>query len=259
MRSIAQHAVQDYKDVETSPIASTCSYTPDPKDSLSVVNANAYRAFLLTIAALDFSEGKYQKVAERNLNFVIESQNPDGSWCYAKDGKRNFIDHFHTCFVLKALAKIEILTNDPKCTAAIERGVRYYASNLFDERGIPRPFSRPPRLTVYRRELYDYAECVNLATLLRGRFPELDEILAAVLHQILTLWQNPDGSFRSRHLLVGWDDTPMHRWAQSQMFRSLCFLLREDISKDAIGSGSFDSQQASESSSTSSAQTCGRS
>jgi hypothetical protein len=73
--------------------------------------------------------------------------------------------------------------------------------------------------------LYDYAECVNLAALLRGRFQQLDEILATVLDELLTVWQKPDGSFRSRQLLLGWDDTPMHRWAQSQMFRSLCLLL----------------------------------
>ena len=173
MQSIAQHALEDYKDLETSPSASTCSYTPDPKDSVGVINANAYRAFLLMSAAVDFSEGKYRKVAERNLNFVIESQNPDGSWFYANDGKRDFTDHFHTCFVLKALAKIEALTGDPKCTEAIERGISYYVTSLFDERGLPRPFSRAPRLTVYRRELYDYAECVNLAILLTGRFPSL--------------------------------------------------------------------------------------
>ncbi len=45
---------------------------------------------------------------------------------------------------------------------AIERGVGYYVDNLFDERGMPKPFSRPPRLIVYRRELYDYAECMDL-------------------------------------------------------------------------------------------------
>ena len=247
MRSIAQHALQDYKDLETSPSASTCSYTPDPQDSLSVVNANAYRAFLLTSAGLDFSEQKYRRIAERNLNFVIEAQNPDGSWHYANDGQRHFIDHFHTCFVLKALVKIEMLTGDPKCTQAIERGVRYYVRNLFDERGLPKPFSRPPRLTVYRRELYDYAECVNLALLLRGRSPELDDILPIVLNQILAVWQQPDGSFRSRQLLLGWDNTPMHRWGQSQMFRSLCFLLREKTMEDAFvasHSGGFDSEQA---------------
>jgi len=225
MESIAQHALHDYKDLETSPRASTCSYTPDPKHSVGVINANAYRAFLLMSAAADLANDRFRTVAERNLNFVIESQNPDGSWYYANDGKRDFTDHFHTCFVLKALAKIEALSGNGPCTRAIEHGIGYYVASLFDDRGLPRPFSRAPRLTVYRRELYDYAECVNLAVLLRGRFPRLDAILSVVLGEILAVWQKPDGSFRSRQLRLGWDNTPMHRWAQSQMFRSLCFLL----------------------------------
>jgi hypothetical protein len=232
MRSIAEHGANDYQDIETSATASTCSYTPDPRDSVRVVNANAYRAFLLTRAAIDFSEDRYREIAARNLNFVLDAQNPDGSWCYANDGQRHFVDHFHTCFVMKALAKIEALTGDAKCTAAIERGVGYYVTNLFDEHSSPKPFSCPPRLIVYRRELYDYAECVNLAILLRGRFPKLDSILLAVTGEILKVWQRPDGCFRSRELLLGWDNTPMHRWAQSQMFRSLCFLLHEETVKE---------------------------
>ncbi len=225
MLSIAQHALLDYRDIETSPRAASCTYTPSPDDPGRVVNASAYRASLLMRAALDFSEDKYREAAERNMNFVLESQNPDGSWYYAIDGRRDFVDHFHTCFVLKALAKIETLTGESRCTEAIERGVAYYVSHLFDEQRLPKPFSRSPRLTVYRRELYDYAECLNLATLLRGRFPELDAIVVAVLRDVLDRWQRPDGAFRSRQLLLGWDNVPMHRWAQSQMFRSLSFLL----------------------------------
>src|SRR5258708_39732282 len=141
------------------------------------------------------------------------------------DGARDFVDHFHTCFVMKALAKIEALTGHPGCTSALQRGVDYYVKNLFDEKGLPKPFSRRPRLTVYRRELYDYAESINLSILLRGRFPRLDENLNIVLHDIMTNWQRGDGSFRSRQLLLGWDNTPMHRWAASQLFRSLCLLL----------------------------------
>jgi hypothetical protein len=226
MRSIAQHALQDYQDFQTSPTASTCSYTPEPDDPRGVVNASAYRAFLLTRAALDFSEEKYLKVAERNLTFVIESQNTDGSWYYSTDGQRDFVDHFHTCFVLKALAKIEAITKNRNCTKAIQRGVDYYICNLFDAEKLPKPFSRRPRMTVYRRELYDYAECINIAVLLEGRFPALDEILSHAIN--LDGWQKSDGSFRSRQLLLGWDNTPMHRWAQSQMFRSLCFLLYQN-------------------------------
>jgi len=223
MESIALHVLQDYRDFETSPAASTCSYTPEPGNAGGIINASAYRAFLLTQAALDFSEEKFRRVAERNLNFVIESQNADGSWYYSNEGERNFVDHFHTCFVLKALAKIEALTGHSECTKAIKKGVGYYVANLFDQHSMPKPFSRSPRLTVYRRELYDYAECINLAVLLEGRFPALDEILSKVIN--LDGWQKSDGSFRSRQLLLSWDNTPMHRWAQSQLFRSLCFLL----------------------------------
>jgi hypothetical protein len=223
MRSIADHALEDYRDFQTSPGASTCSYTPVPGDPAGVINAAAYRASLLTRAGVDFSNDEYHRVALRNLNFVIESQNPDGSWYYSVDGQRDFVDHFHTCFVLKALAKIEGLTGNPDCTQAIERGIAYYLGHLVDGRRLPKPFSRRPRLTVYRRELYDYAESLNVAVLLKGRFPELDQVASAILN--LDEWQKPDGSFRSRRLFLGWDNVPMHRWAQSQFFRSLCFLL----------------------------------
>lgn len=235
MESIAQHALEDYKDIPTSAKAFTCSYTPDPKESISVVNANAYRAFLLISASKDFANESYLKVGKGNLNFVLEAQNPDGSWFYANDGQRNFTDHFHTCFVLKALAKIEALTGDRACTAAIERGVSYYVDNLFDERGLPKPFSRRPRLTVYRRELYDYAECLNLGALLQGRFAKLDRVVSTALDDVLSVWQKRDGSFRSRRLYAGWDNTPMHRWGESQTFRSLCFLLSR--SKDCRAAG----------------------
>lgn len=203
LRSIAQHVHQDYHDVATSPTAASCSYNPLPDEPGMVVNASAYRAALLMQAAIDFEEEKYFETARRNLNFVLESQNPDGSWFYSTEGERDFIDHFHTCFVLKGLVKIEALNVGLDVTRAIESGVDFYVKNLFDQDGLPKPFSRKPRLTVYRRELYDYAECINLAVLLRGRFPALDRILARVRR--MEGWQKPDGAFRARQLLLGWD------------------------------------------------------
>jgi hypothetical protein len=216
MRSAAEHALLDYRDIEIAPGVATCTYTPSSTDPGGVINASAYRAAMLFTAGVDLADPRYAEPAECNLRFVLGAQNADGSWYYSIDGQRDFVDHFHTCFVLKALSKIE----------AIERGVAYYVRHLFDERRLPKPFSRAPRLTVYRRELYDYAECVNVATLLRGRSARLDSILAAVVVDLLARWRKPDGSFRARELFVGWDNVPMHRWAQSQLFRSLALLLR---------------------------------
>ena len=184
---------------------------------------------MLTSASQVVADAEYWSIAERNLNFVLENQNPDGSWYYAMDGMRDFVDHFHTCFVMKALAKIHALTGHEGCMAALAKGVTYYLDNLFAADGLPKPFSKAPRLTVYRRELYDCAECINLCLLLRDRFPKLQVTLQTVVEGILNDWVKPDGSFRSRRLYFGWDNVPMHRWGESQMFRSLAFYLHETL------------------------------
>jgi hypothetical protein len=225
LESIGRHAAIDIKDFRTSETASSCSYTPF--DEGGVINAAAYRAFLLTSASKILSNEDYWKIAERNLDFVLANQNPDGSWFYAVDGIRSFVDHYHTCFVMKALAKIYALTAHDGCLKALSKGVIYYVDNLFDDEGLPKPFAKAPRLTVYKRELYDCAECINLCLLLRRRFPRLRRILEMVVGEMLDNWVKPDGSFRSRRLHLGWDNVPMHRWGQAQMFRSLAFYLRE--------------------------------
>jgi uncharacterized protein YyaL (SSP411 family) len=224
LESIVRYGATDIKDYKFSESGYTCSYTPYDKGM--VVNASAYRSFMLTSAAKFFDRDDLLKIARGNVSFILESQNADGSWPYAKDGVRNFVDHFHTCFVMKALAKIHTLTGDARVLEALKRGVDYYMNNLFAEDGMPRPFSKAPRLTVYKMELYDSAECINLCLLLKDRFPQLEKVLQTVTAGILKDWVKPDGSFRSRKLIFGWDNVPMHRWAQSQLFRSLAFLAK---------------------------------
>jgi hypothetical protein len=234
LASIARHAANDIKDFKTSKSASSCSYSPF--DTGGVINAAAYRAFLLTSAARFFANDDYRAIADRNRNFVLENQNADGSWFYAVDGVRDFVDHFHTCFVMKALAKIHSITRDEATLRALSRGVDYYLSQLFDSDGMPKPFAKAPRMTVYKRELYDCAECINLCLLLRDRFPQLDDKLQTVARGILRDWVKADGSFRARQLKFGWDNVPMHRWAQSQMFRSLAFYNHAEQSRAAFAS-----------------------
>lgn len=226
LESIARHAFSDIRDFPMSPTAASCGYGPyDAKGG--VINAAAYRSFLLTSASEVLGVAAYRETADRNLQFVLEAQNADGSWYYAVDGVRDFVDHFHTCFVMKALAKIHTLTAHPGILAALQRGAEYYVKNLFDADGLPKPFSKAPRMTVYKRELYDCAECINLCLLLRDRIPQLQTNLQTVVAEILNRWIKPDGSFRSRRLHLGWDNVPMHRWAQAQMFRSLAFFLQQ--------------------------------
>jgi len=229
MASAVRYATDDIKEIPYPGGGNTCSYMPDGE--FNVVNASAYRATMLVSAAKFFGNNDWLKIAAGNVDFVLAAQNPDGSWPYAKDGVRDFVDHFHTCFVMKALAKVYQATGDGRILAALAKGADYYTQNLFAADGMPRPFSKAPRLTVYQCELYDCAECVNLCLLLQKEFPKLAQTLETVVAGILENWVKPDGSFRSRKLKFGWDNVPMHRWAQSQMFRALAFYLRENNSR----------------------------
>jgi hypothetical protein len=127
--------------------------------------------------------------------------------------------------ILQHLLRHEAIGQDSRfdrkrgLSGSADEGIKYYLENLFAEDGLSKPFSKAPHLTVYQRELYDCAECINLCLLLRDRFPRLETVVAGILRD----WIKPDGSFKSRRLHLGWDNVPMHRWGQAQMFRSLGF------------------------------------
>lgn len=198
-----------------------------PFDRRQVVNASAYRGFLLVSAGARFARSDWLAAGERNIAFVLRCQRRDGSWPYSVDGADNFVDNFHTCLVLKNLAKARAAAPSDAVAAALEAGYEYYRAHLLDEQGLPRPFARNPRLTLYRRDLYDYAEGINLAVLLRRDIPAAADVLQTLLDDLLARWVLPDGHFVTRELVVGRTTVPYHRWAQSQAFHALVAVLAD--------------------------------
>lgn len=224
-RSIAAFAFQDLNDTPTGKDSAASSYTPH--DHGKVVNASAYRAFLLFDAARRFQCDAFRTKAWKNLQFILESQQADGSWLYAMDNPAEaFIDNFHTCFVLKNLYKINVHLGDADVRQAIQRGYEWYRKALFDERDNPKSFAIAPRLQIVRLEMYNVAEAITLGVLLRNDIPgalALAETLAARLTRRYAL---PAGYWVTRVYLGGIKHTlPFLRWPQAQLFLALTNLL----------------------------------
>jgi hypothetical protein len=226
LESIARFAHAGFRQTELAPGVVTTSYTPD--DPRRVVNANAYRAYLLTAAATRFGRAQWQQSAEGNLQFVLTAQRDDGSWLYAHDGRDAFIDNFHTCFVLKNLVKVWRATGRADLLPAITKGYAFYKSRLLDH-GSPRPFARTQRLTLRYRDLYDYAEGINLALLMRDLDPDAHAILERQVSELCADWQTADGHFVTRRYRFVANRVPYHRWAQSQVFRALVAYLTAGV------------------------------
>jgi glycosyltransferase involved in cell wall biosynthesis len=227
LESAARFVATAYPQSATAPGMSASSYSP--ADSSRVVNASAYRAMLLARAGTRFGMQDWLDKSTANVAFVLSAQTREGSWPYALDPGGSFIDNIHTCFVLKNLYKAYVKLCDPAILAAVCRGYAFYRTSLLDHDGHPRPFARAPRLTLYRRDLYDYAEGISLGLLLRDAVEGAEETARHLLREILESWQLPDGHFVTRRSRWRRNAVPYHRWAQAQTFYALTTAVAEGL------------------------------
>ena len=224
-RSITNFVYSDLRDTPTGNDAAASSYTP--YDEGKVVNASAYRAFVLFEAARRFHNEGYFSRAQKNLRFILDSQRADGSWLYAIDNPSEaFIDHFHTCFVLKNLFKLNCHLRDSEVERAIRSGYQYYRTALFDEEDNPRTYAVAPRTEIVHLEMYNFAEAITLGTLLRDEIPEALTLADKLASRLIRQYQLPEGYWVTRIYRGGFRHTvPFLRWPQSQLFLALTNLL----------------------------------
>lgn len=144
------------------------SYAPVEEPRM-VVNANSYAALAYALHAVhgrDENRGRAIERTERLVNWVLAQQQADGSWFYYSDSAPgNFIDGFHSCFVIKNLVKTQKLLPHLAVTIqpAIDRGWLYIRSHLHDSRhNLCRRFSQRSHRDPFCWDLYDQAEYLGL-------------------------------------------------------------------------------------------------
>ena len=140
------------------------SYGPT-KERRIVINGNAYAMMLYALLS-DKLPTKRSLLIERAshiCNFIKSQQLPDGSWLYYADREPgNFIDCFHSCFVLKNLIKFSEISGED-VSAIVDRGIEYVLNNFLDKKhGLARKFSITAHPTMVKFDLYDQAELLNL-------------------------------------------------------------------------------------------------
>ena len=221
--SIVKFALNDLNNIKRSSGAVASSYSP--LDKSLVINASSYRAFVLIAGSFISSNPAVAELGEKLIQFVVEGQQADGSWPYALEEKGDdFVDHFHTCFVLKNLAKIYEMNRSELVWNAVEKGYAYYERELFDSHGLPKPFSEGGN-KLLKYNLYDFAEAINLGVLLRARIPRAFEKAAFVARETVNRFQLADGHFVTSVGRTGLTDKlAFIRWPQAQLFHSLASL-----------------------------------
>ena len=193
------------------------SYTP--LDNFHIHNANLFVARQLIRFGLINQCNEWIKTGSKAINYTLRHQNPDGSWYYWAPPSIvvRHIDHYHTGFVLRTLYDIYEMYPLEYVIDAIEKGLKYYMKNFFEDNGLPKLYT--PK--TYPVEDHSCAEAILCLTTLKDKFPACNELLFKTTKWTLENMQSEQGYFYFRKKKYRTIKIPYIRWGQAWMLRAL--------------------------------------
>ncbi len=200
------------------------SYSPISNDI--VINANSYSAAVLYDAYSLTKNIQFKTKADKAIEFILNNQGSLGEWYYeAKPQKDNFIDNFHTCFVLRNLYYCYQTTKEKKILDSIKKGYTFYKKNLFYKNKRPKHFAVSKYIKMRKYEMYDYAEGIKLGVLLDSEINGAVDKAIFLAHDLIDNFQVKEGYFVTRVTSLNtYHRVPYMRWPQAQLFYSLTML-----------------------------------
>ena len=195
-----------------------------PRSNTRIFNASLLAAEVLASVAKSTGEHELYDYAERATRYVVNNQQPDGSWTYGVDPKQSWIDSFHTAYILFSLKRI--IADSPfgsQFQMALERGYAYWKNNFFLADGWPK---------YYHDDNYPadaHAAASAIVTFLECR--ELDSDAANLARNVAS-WtiknlRDSRGFFYYQRRRFYTVRKPYMRWTQAWMLYALARLLEE--------------------------------
>lgn len=114
------------------------SYLPKQKDE--VYNATAKVGRFYANLYKVHRQARYLEIIEKVQNYLYRIQERDGRWIYSV--KANYVDNFHTAFVLESIFEMNQVVDNVKSTEMFKKGLQYYIKNCFTDDFMPLHFSK---------------------------------------------------------------------------------------------------------------------
>jgi hypothetical protein len=153
----------------------------------TVTNASAYTLFAYTIffKYLPGYAEEIRRKIRKLYQFIVSTQQENGSWYYSPDDKSSFIDCFHSCLVVKNLIKANEQIPLEGVETLIQKGYAYIKVNFFSTKtGLYKRFSKKNKPSFTKFDLYDNAEFLHLANRMEDHAVALELEESIKLHFI---------------------------------------------------------------------------
>jgi hypothetical protein len=221
-RSVCDFILRDLPRTVDTETELCFSYTPN--SNTRIFNASLLAAEILAGVGELIDDAALCHEAERAARYVINQQQKDGSWFYGTEPNQQWIDSFHTAYILFSLKRvIEACAPGEEFKQALKRGYRYWKETFFLADGWPK---------YYHDDAYPadaHAAASAIVTLLECR--DLDETSTTVAQQIAS-WtirnlRDPQGFFYYQRRRFYTVRKPYMRWTQAWMLYALARLLED--------------------------------
>jgi len=221
-RSVCDFILKDLPRVVDNKTELCFSYAPN--SDTRIFNANLLAAEVLACVGKLTGESELLESAVRATRYVINNQRADGSWFYGAEPKQEWIDSFHTAYILFSLQRIiNASPSGAEFQPALERGYEFWKNNFFLAEGWPKYYHDDP----YPADAHAAASAI--VTLLECR--NLDDE-AVPLAQRVASWtiqhlRDARGFFYYQRRRFYTVRKPYMRWSQAWMMYALSRLLEE--------------------------------
>jgi hypothetical protein len=221
-RSVCDFILKDLPRTVDSQAEVCFSYAPN--SDTRIFNANLLAAEVLASVGKLTGENELLEIAERATRYVINNQQPNGSWSYGVEPKQSWIDNFHTAYILFSLKRIiDASSSKQEFQPALERGYQFWKNNFFLAEGWPKYYDDQP----YPADAHAAASAI--VTFLECR--ELDDdalkLAGNVASWTIRNLRDSRGFFYYQRRRFYTVRKPYMRWTQAWMLYALARLLEE--------------------------------
>jgi hypothetical protein len=200
-------------------------FSYSPLDDTRIFNASLFAAEILATVGVLSGETRFCDLAIRAGRYVIRRQGKDGSWVYGAARRQQWIDNFHTAYVLLSLSRIM-----KSCSGAgddfdlsLSRGYSFWRERFFLADGWPKYYHD----SLYPADAHSAATAilalVDLQELDREALPLARKIGAWTLRNL----RDHQGFFYYQRRRFYTVHTPFMRWTQAWMLYAFERLLEE--------------------------------
>ena len=220
-RSSCDFILNDLKrTVETE---SEVCFSYSPSDSTQIFNASLLAAETLASVGALTGESEFCDLALRAARYVVHKQRVDDSWAYGAAAGQQWVDNFHTAYVLLSLARIleSCDGGSADLKPALQRGYSFWRERFFLADGWPKYYHD----SLYPADAHAAATAIitflELRDLDSGAQPLAETIAAWTIRNL----RDARGFFYYQRRRFCTVHTPYMRWTQGWMLYALARLL----------------------------------